>query len=70
MIFVKVVMMGRKVETVTLDNGKTVEDALKAADFLPIPSGYQVRRKNEIVEMDDRVADGDLITLVSKVKAG
>jgi len=69
-ITVKVAKVGTTVTEVTLSPGATVGDALTAAGYSSIPEGHQIRRMNSIVDVTDRVHDGDLLTILPKFKAG
>ena len=69
MITVKVARLGTAVVEVALDSGASVEDALAAAS-LELDGNEDMRINENTVSSDDRVSDGDIVTLVPKVKGG
>ena len=68
MITVKVARLGNTVETVALNSGASVQDALTAANLTV--DGEDVRVNSSNAGLNDEVTDGDIVTLVPKVKGG
>jgi len=68
MITVKVARLGNTVERVALNEGASVQDALTAADLAV--DGEDVRINSSNAGLTDEVRNGDIITLVPKVKGG
>ncbi len=68
MITVKVARLGNTVEEVALNEGASVQDALTAADLAV--DGEDVRINSSNAGLTDEVRNGDIITLVPKVKGG
>jgi putative ubiquitin-RnfH superfamily antitoxin RatB of RatAB toxin-antitoxin module len=69
MITVKVARLGTAVVEVALADDATVQDALTAAG-LAIDGNEELRINSESVRTSDEVEDGDIVTLVPKVKGG
>lgn len=63
-----VMRIGHDVDTVTVANGATVEDAINASRF--DRSGHQVTFNGGTVSLTHTLSDGDMITLVPKVEGG
>ena len=68
MITVKVARLGNTVQEVALEEGASVQDALTAADLAV--DGEDVRVNSSNAGLSDEVQDGDIVTLVPKVKGG
>ena len=69
MITVKVARLGTAVVEVALDSGASVEDALAAAS-LELDGNEDMRINENTVSASSSVSDGDIVTLVPKVKGG
>lgn len=69
MITVKVARLGTAVVEVALAEGATVQDAINAAG-LSVDGNEELRINSETVRTTDEVEDGDIVTLVPKVKGG
>lgn len=70
MITVKIAKLGERIESVALNPGSTVRQALTAAGYDEVPSGHAVKRGADPVDLDAQVEDGNIITLSPKVSAG
>ena len=68
MITVKVARLGNTVQEVALNDGASVQDAITAADLAV--DGEDVRVNSSNAGLSDEVENGDIITLVPKVKGG
>jgi len=68
MITVKVARLGTTVQEVALNEGASVQDALTAAGLSV--DGEDVRVNSSNAGLNDEVEDGDIVTLVPKVKGG
>jgi len=68
MITVKVARLGNTVQEVALNDGASVQDAITAADLAV--DGEDVRVNSSNAGLSDEVRNGDIITLVPKVKGG
>lgn len=68
MITVKVARLGTTVQEVALDEGASVQDALTAAGLSV--DGEDVRVNSSNASLTDEITDGDIVTLVPKVKGG
>ena len=68
MITVKVARLGNTVQEVALNEGSSVQDALTAADLAV--DGEDIRINSSNSNLTDVVRNGDIITLVPKVKGG
>ena len=70
-IFVKVAKTGGAVTEVTLNNttGKTVADALDAAD-MELGNGQRVRVNQRSADEDTLLKDGDVIVISGSIKGG
>ena len=68
MITVKVARLGNTVQEVALNEGASVQDALNAAGLTV--DGEDVRVNSSNASLNDEVTDGDIVTLVPKVKGG
>ena len=68
MITVKVARLGTTVQEVALNEGASVQDAITAADLAV--DGEDVRVNSSNASLSDEVEDGDIVTLVPKVKGG
>ena len=68
MITVKVARLGNAVVEVALGVGSSVQDALDAAELYL--DGEDVRINSRSASLTDEVANGDIVTLVPKVKGG
>lgn len=68
MITVKVARLGNTVQEVALNEGASVEDAITAANLEV--DGEDVRVNSSNARLSDEVEDGDIVTLVPKVKGG
>ena len=68
MITVKVARLGTTVQEVALNDGASVQDALIAAGLTV--DGEDIRVNSSNAGLNDEVEDGDIITLVPKVKGG
>ena len=67
-MWVKVAKLGNKVEEVALHPGQSVIDAINISE---IPAaGLNMRLNGEEVDPNTTVVDGDVITLVPKIKGG
>ncbi|HSV94539.1 MAG TPA: thiamine biosynthesis protein ThiS [Spirochaetia bacterium] len=67
-MFVKVAAFGGKVQEVCLDEGATLEDALKAAEMSS--ESMEVTVNNREAELEDEVFDKDIVVLSPKVSGG
>lgn len=67
--FVKVAKLNSGVQEFYMDNGQTVGDAIQHAGHGEL-SGYEVRLNGVKTSRSTELSDGDIITLVPKVKAG
>ena len=68
MITVKVARLGNTVQEVALNEGASVQDALTAADLAV--DGEDVRVNSSNAGLSDELSNGDIVTLVPKVKGG
>lgn len=68
MITVKVARLGNTVQEVALNEGASVQDALTAADLAV--DGEDVRVNSSNASLSDELSNGDIVTLVPKVKGG
>ena len=68
MITVKVARLGGTVQEVALSSGATVQDALDAADLAV--DGEDIRINSSSASVSDEVTNGDIVTLVPKIKGG
>jgi molybdopterin converting factor small subunit len=68
MITVKVARLGNTVQEVALNEGASVQDALTAADLAV--DGEDVRVNSSNSGLSDELSNGDIVTLVPKVKGG
>jgi len=68
MITIKVARLGTTVLEVALNTGASVQDALTAAGLTV--DGEDVRVNSSNAGLNDEVEDGDIVTLVPKVKGG
>ena len=68
MITVKVARLGNTVQEVALNEGASVQDALTAADLTV--DGEDIRVNSSNSNLNDEVRNGDIVTLVPKVKGG
>lgn len=68
-ITVKVARLGTAVQEVALGEGATVQQALTAAG-LELSGTEEMRINESGAAMNDEVEDGDIVTLVPKVKGG
>ena len=68
MITIKVARLGTTVQEVALNDGASVQDALTAAGLTV--DGEDVRVNSSNAGLNDEVEDGDIVTLVPKVKGG
>jgi len=68
MITIKVARLGTTVQEVALNDGASVQDALIAAGLTV--DGEDVRVNSSNSGLNDEVEDGDIVTLVPKVKGG
>jgi molybdopterin converting factor small subunit len=69
MITVKVARLGTAVQEVALAEGATVQQALDAAG-LEVDGNEELRINEDTVSASDELSDGDIVTLVPKVKGG
>jgi putative ubiquitin-RnfH superfamily antitoxin RatB of RatAB toxin-antitoxin module len=67
-MLVKVARLGTAVQELALTNGQTVSDALAAADL--VVENEDIRINNTTASMTSVLKDGDIVTLVPKVKGG
>lgn len=67
--FVKVAKLNSGVQEFYMDNGQTVGDAIAHAGYNEL-SGYETRLNGIKASKHTELSDGDIITLVPKVKAG
>jgi sulfur carrier protein ThiS len=67
-MIVKVARLGSAVEELALADGATVQDALTAADLEA--DGDDIRVNQQTVSASHVLSDGDIVTLVPKVKGG
>ncbi len=67
-IFIKVAKLGEKVKEFFLEEGKTVQDALDLAGFRG--RGFDLRVNNAQAKPTDVLVDGDIVTLIPKIKGG
>ena len=65
---VKVARLGNAVQEVAIADSATVQDALNAAGIEV--ENEDVRIDDTSVNLDDTLSDGDIITIVPKVKGG
>lgn len=68
MITVKVARLGSSVEEVALENGSTVEQALEAAGL--VVENEEIRVNSSNASSTSTLSNGDIVTLVPKVKGG
>lgn len=68
-ILVKVARTGGLVKEVALNGGRTVEDAIDAAE-MEYSSRDRIRIDGEPADLDDELEDGNIVTLTGKVKGG
>jgi putative ubiquitin-RnfH superfamily antitoxin RatB of RatAB toxin-antitoxin module len=68
MITVKVARLGNAVQEVALSSGATVQNALDAADLMV--ENEEIRVNSSTAGVNDEVRNGDIVTLVPKVKGG
>jgi sulfur carrier protein ThiS len=67
-IMVKVAKLGSKVNEVALQEGQTIQDAINASG---VPAtGLDMRLNGEAVDPNTKAEDGDVITLIPKIKGG
>ncbi len=69
MNFVKVAVLGGKVAEVSLEDGATVADALKAAE-LKETDGMEIEVNKRPADLEDEVYDRDIVVLVPNVEGG
>jgi len=75
---VKVAALNQEVKTITLPSGSTVEDAIssafaeevKADRFDPEEGTEEIRMNNRTVDLETRVANNAVITLVADIEGG
>jgi len=70
MITVKIAKLGERIQEVALSEGASVQQALEAAGYFPVPSGMAVKRGAEPIELSATVYDRDLVTISPKISAG
>lgn len=69
--FVKVAVMGGKVETACLEDEKTVLDAVEAVGMAEDDvDGMDIRINKRPAKLEDAVFNGDIVVFVPKIKAG
>ncbi len=66
---IKVLCLGRSANEIELNDGATVEEAIKAAGF-PTESNYTRHLNGSPCFDSDTVVDGAVLTLVPQVKGG
>lgn len=69
MITVKVARLGTAVQEVALGEGASVQAALNAAS-LELGGSEEIRINESTASLTDEISDGDIVTLVPKVKGG
>jgi len=69
MITVKVARLGTAVQEVALEDGASVQAALNAAS-LELAGSEEIRINESTSSLTDELDDGDIVTLVPKVKGG
>lgn len=69
MITVKVARLGTAVQEVALNDGASVQAALDAAS-LELGGSEEIRINESGANIGDELEDGDIVTLVPKVKGG
>lgn len=67
--FVKVAVLGAKVQEVCLEDEATVQDALDAAEVEDI-DGMEIKVNKRPATVEDAVYGGDIVVLVPKIKGG
>lgn len=67
-IEVKVIKFGGRIVNVSIEEGSTVEDAIKASELEY--SGSEVSLNGDDADLNDEVFDGDTVTISSKIKGG
>jgi molybdopterin converting factor small subunit len=67
-MLIKVARLGNAVTEVALTSGSTVESALTAADLAV--DNEEIRVNNSSASLSQTLRDGDIVTLVPKVKGG
>lgn len=67
-LFIKVAKLGEKVKEFFLEEGKTVQDVLELAGFRT--RGFDLRINGNPAKLTDVLADGDIVTLIPKIKGG
>jgi sulfur carrier protein ThiS len=66
--FVKVAKLGQEVKEFYFDNGATIASIFRAGGISS--TGFAVRLNGRESNVDRIVSDGDIITLVPKIKGG
>jgi len=67
--FAKIYRLGGEVKTFDISSYKTVGEAITGTGN-ELKDGEAVRVNGEDVELNEEVVDGDVITIVPKVKGG
>ncbi len=65
-ITVRVGRLPGKIEEIALNGGRSVADALEAAEL--DPAGYEIRVNGAPTDVDAELSDGDTVLLVKKIK--
>ncbi len=66
-ITVRIGRLPGKIDTIALNGGRTVADAISGAG-LTVEAGFEIRVGDDTVGTDKALNDGDTVLLVKKVK--
>lgn len=64
---VKVTKVPGAMQTITLEEGATVADALRIAN-ITAESGYEIRVDNEVASIDQTLDDGAVVIVTKMIK--
>lgn len=68
MVTLNVGVLPGRLQSIVVEDGSTVEDAIDAAGFEM--EGYSITRNNTSASADDRVENNDTVILAKRINAG